>query len=116
MLRTIDLLHYFPPFVQEYREIKHIMSAEEPEFQLVADESEILKNNQFIETCNEVGIARFEKILHITPSPDDTLESRRSRVLIRWNDAVPYTWKIFLQKEAIHLFLYLNQNKRLANA
>ncbi len=98
MVRDIDLLHYLPPFVQEYREMQKVMKAEEPEFQLVADESEVLKNNQFIETCNEVGIARFEKILHITPSSEDTLESRKSRVLIRWNDAVPYTWKVFLMK------------------
>lgn len=98
MLRTIDLLHYLPPFVQEYREIKHIMSAEEPEFQLVADESEVIKNNQFITTCDEDGIAAFERILGITPTAEDTLQSRISRVLIRWNDAVPYTWKVFLQK------------------
>ena len=98
MVRDIDLLHYLPPFVQEYREMQKVMKAEEPEFQLVADESEVLKNNQFIETCNEVGIARFEKILHITPSSEDTLDSRKSRVKIRWNDAVPYTWNVFLMK------------------
>lgn len=98
MIRDINLLHYLPLFVQEYREIKQIMQAEEPEFQLVADESEVVKNNQFITTCDENGIARFEKILHITPTAEDTLQSRISRVLIRWNDAVPYTWKIFLQK------------------
>ena len=98
MVREIDLLHYLPLFVQEYREMQHIMSAEEPEFQLVADESEVLKNNQFILTCNEVGIARFERILHIIPTSEDTLASRISRVLVRWNDSVPYTWKVFLQK------------------
>lgn len=98
MVRDINLIHYLPLFVQEYREIKHIMDAENPEFQLVADESEVLKNNQFITTCDENGIARFEKILGITPTAEDTLASRVSRVLIRWNDAVPYTWKIFLQK------------------
>lgn len=98
MIREIDLIHYLPLFIAEYREIQHIMDTENPEFQLVADESEIIKNNQFIITCNETGIARFEKILKITPSAEDTLESRISRVLIRWNDVVPYTWKVFLQK------------------
>lgn len=98
MVREIDLLHYLPLFVQEYKEIQKIMKAEEPEFQLVADESEVLKNNQFISTCDETGIARYEKILHITPTSEDTLESRKSRVIVRWNDAVPYTWKVFMQK------------------
>ncbi len=98
MHRDIDLIRYLPLFVQEYREIRHITDAENPEFQLLASESETIKNNQFIITCDEVGIARFERILKIKPTPEDTLESRISRVLVRWNDVVPYTWKVFLQK------------------
>ena len=98
MVRTIDLLHYLPLFVQEYKEMQNIMSAENPEFQLLADESEVIKDNQFIMTCDENGISRFEKILKITPTSDDTLESRISRVLIRWNDVIPYTWNVLLQK------------------
>lgn len=98
MLREVNLIEHLPLFIQVYREIGHIMTAENPEFQLLADESEKIKDNQFITTCNLEGIARFEKLLHIAPSPDDTLESRISRVLIRWNDIVPYTWKVFLRK------------------
>ena len=98
MIREIKLLQYLPPFVQEYREMQKIMEAEEPEFQLVADESEVLKNNQFISTCDETGIARFESLLHITPSADDSLQARISRVITRWNSSIPYTYKALLQK------------------
>lgn len=98
MLRTVDLIHYLPPFIQEYREMQHIMTAENPEFKLLADESERIKDNQYIISCDEYGISQFERILKITPTSEDTLESRISRVLIRWNDVVPYTWKVFLQK------------------
>ncbi|MBQ4541671.1 MAG: DUF2313 domain-containing protein [Clostridia bacterium] len=98
MVRDVNLIEHLPLFIQVYREIHLIMSAENPEFQLLADESERIKNNQFIQTCDLEGIARFEKILHISPSSDDTLESRISRVMIRWNDIVPYTWKVFLTK------------------
>lgn len=98
MLREVNLIGYLPQFVQEYREIQHIMKAENPEIQKTEDETEIIKNNQFILSCNIVGIQRFEKLLGITPSAEDTLESRISRVMIRWNDAVPYTYRVLLQK------------------
>lgn len=98
MIKEVNLIEHLPLFIQVYREISHIMNAENPEFQLLCDESERLKNNQFIQSCDLEGIARFEKLLNITHSPDDTLESRISRVLVRWNDVVPYTWKVFLNK------------------
>ncbi|MFC4355298.1 putative phage tail protein [Chryseomicrobium palamuruense] len=98
MLRDIRLLDYLPPYVQDYREIREIMNTENPEFQLVADESERILNNQFILTSDEVGIVRFERLLKIFPSPDDTLKSRISRVMARWNDVVPYTYKALIEK------------------
>ena len=91
MIRDVKLLGHLPPFIQEYLEIREIMKTENPEFQLVEDESEIIKNNQFIQSCNLTGISKFEKLIGIVPSADDTLESRINRVLVRWNDTVPYT-------------------------
>lgn len=98
MLREVKLIEHLPLFIQEYREIKHIMTAENPEFQLICDESERIKNNQFIQSCDLNGIARFEKILKITPSDGETLQLRISRVLAKWNDAIPYTWKTLIDK------------------
>ena len=98
MIRDVNLLGHLPPFIQEYLEIREIMKTENPEFQLVEDESEIIKNNQFIQSCNLTGISKFENLIGIIPSSDDTLESRINRVLVRWNDTVPYTWKTLLNK------------------
>ena len=98
IIKDVNLIAYLPLFIQEYREMQQIMSAENPEFILTAEETQVIKDNQYIISCDEVGIARFERILKITPTSEDTLESRISRVLIRWNDVVPYTWKVFLQK------------------
>ena len=98
MIRDVNLLGHLPPFIQEYMEIREIMKTENPEFQLMEDESEIIKNNQFIQTCNLTGISKFESLIGIIPSSDDTLESRINRVLVRWNDTVPYTWKTLLNK------------------
>lgn len=96
--REINLKGYIPFFMREYGEIKELLESENPEFQLQWDESERLKDNLFILTCDEDGITRFEKMLHITPNPDDSLQARISRVITRWNDALPYTYKSLLQK------------------
>ena len=98
MVREVSLLLYLPQFIQEYKEIKHIMNVENPEIQSLEDETEFLKDNQFILYCNEDGISRFEKLLGIKASADDTLKSRISRVTVRWNDTIPYTWKVLMQK------------------
>ena len=98
MSREINLIDYLPPFLQGYREMQAIMTAENPEFQAVSDEGQVVLDNTFILHCNEDGIARFENMLGIYPLPTDTFESRQSRILTRWNDAVPYTLKSFLSK------------------
>ena len=98
MIREVNLLSFLPEFVQEYREIKHIMNSEQPEIQKLEDETEIIKNNQFILSCDIDGIARFENLLGITPKPDDTMDARKSRVITRWNDSIPYTYKGLKEK------------------
>ena len=98
MRREVNLLEYLPEFLREYREFQYIAEAEKPEFEKCWDEIERSINNQFISTADSDGISRFEKMLKITPEENDNIESRRSRVLARWNDTIPYTWKIFLRK------------------
>ena len=98
MSREIVLIDYLPPFLQGYREIQAIMTAENPEFQAVSDEGQVVLDNTFIMYCSEKGIARFEKMLGIYPLPTDTLDSRRSRVLTRWNEQLPYTMRTLKQQ------------------
>ena len=98
MSREINLIDYLPPFLQGYREMQAIMTAENPEFQAISDEGQVVLDNTFIMHCDERGIARLESMLGIYPLPTDTLESRKLRVLTRWNDAVPYTLKAFISK------------------
>ena len=98
MIREVDLVSYLPPFIAEYKETNLTLTAENPEFVLVWRAADRTLKNEFIATADEYGIGKFEKILRIFPSRDDTLESRRSRVRSRWFTTLPYTWRMFLQK------------------
>lgn len=100
MIREVDLVSYLPPYLPEYKEMAVTLEAENPEFILVWNAADKVLKNMFIETADEYGISRFEKMLNILPSVEDTLESRRSRVQARWFNMIPYTLKAFIAKLA----------------
>lgn len=96
--RIVNLVSYLPHFLAEYKEINITLTAENPEFQITWDAAKKVLYNEFIETADEYGISRFENLLKILPSKEDTLESRRSRVRVRWFSFLPYTWRVFIKK------------------
>ncbi|MEG2434073.1 MAG: putative phage tail protein, partial [Acinetobacter sp.] len=98
MIREVDLVSYFPQFLQEYKEQNSALTAENPEFTIIWDATDRVLKNEFISTADEYGISRFEKILDILPYAEDTLESRRARVQSRWFTSIPYTIKSLLAK------------------
>lgn len=98
MNRQVDLLSYLPPFLQEFKENRETLNAENPEFILVWNGADRVLKNEFIETADEYGISRFEQILKISPLKTDTLEIRRRRVMLRWLDRIPYTLRAFLER------------------
>lgn len=67
-------------------------------FNTLETEFNNLMSDQFIETATETGIARREALLDITPFGDDTLETRRFRVGVLWNNSIPYTEKMLISK------------------
>lgn len=98
MMKEVDLVSYLPPFLAEFKEISVALEAENPEFVLVWNAADRVLYNEFIATADEYGISRFEKILNILPSREDTLESRRARVQARWFSTIPYTMKTFFAR------------------
>lgn len=98
MIREVDLVSYLPEFMQGYKEPVAALKAEDPEFTIVWKGTDKILYNHFISTADEYGIRRFEKLLNISPSDEDTLESRRSRCQSKWFNRVPYSMRVFLQK------------------
>lgn len=98
MKRQVDIIQYLPEFIREYNEIKRLTNAENPEFQFAVNTAENIKNNMFIEDCDEKGIERFEKLTGIIPDPLDSLDVRKKRVMTHWNDITPYTLKVLINR------------------
>ena len=98
MIRDVDLVSYLPQFMMEYKEPVAALDAENPEFILVWQAKERVLYNRFIETADEYGISRYESMLGIFPSAEDTLESRRSRVRSLWFNTIPYTMQTLIRK------------------
>ncbi|MEY8428714.1 putative phage tail protein [Lachnospiraceae bacterium 46-15] len=92
------LIEYLPQLMQGFAEMKEIMSAEDKEIDRIEANVQRALDNAFIEDCDEYGIRKYETLLGIMPSTEDTLESRKSKVLIRWNAYVPYTYKVLVRK------------------
>lgn len=88
--RGLDLLSYLPGFLSDYRELKEIFSAEEPELYDLRNAVRAAREAGFIAHCSEKQLERFEKMLGIF-NIDEDISVRRQRVLIRWNEAPPYT-------------------------
>ncbi len=85
-----DLIDYLPEYLKGFREIREIMRTETIELQKFCERHEQYADDCFPVTCGERGAARLERMLGILPPPNDSLESRRFRILSRWNLAPPY--------------------------
>lgn len=96
MMREVDLLMYLPSVMKRYSEMQKIMDTENPEFNLLWDADELIRQNLYIVTAQEEGLRRYEKILGVNPSPDDDFETRRIRIITRWNDFRPYTMRYLM--------------------
>ena len=101
MARIIDLKALLPQLMTEYTELEGIMTVESTELNNVEAEHEALVNNRYIHTCNEDGIKRFEHIMSIVPNSNDTLEDRQFRCISKWNQTIPYNYKVLDEKLAL---------------
>ncbi|RHU07193.1 MULTISPECIES: putative phage tail protein [Erysipelotrichaceae] len=98
MVRKIDIIQYLPPFMREYLQLKLITDAENKVLQDGLNQLKKIDDNQYITTADSVGLKRFEVMLGITNTPGESIESRRKKILSKWNDQETYTYALFLKK------------------
>lgn len=85
------LINYLPPFLQDFRELSHIMGTEQVEIDSLNKEGENALADQFIMDLTINGAKRWESMLGISPKDTDTLKERRFRILTKQSTEVPYT-------------------------
>lgn len=91
MARDVKVLDYLPPVFHEVKEMIEIAKVENPVLGELWQEIENALLDQFILTATERGIKRYEDMLHINVMATDDLETRRFRLLARFNEQAPYT-------------------------
>ena len=73
-------MEYLPSFMQEFREIKAIMSALQPELDLLAERCDQILDDAYIDTAGASAMERYENMLKIQRIEFSTSESRRKAI------------------------------------
>ena len=90
MSRLDEMLGFLPEFLRDFRELREIIIAEEPEFDMLVENLENTLNSMFIETATEMGLEKYEKLLNIKPISTN-IEERRANVMALWFSNMPFT-------------------------
>lgn len=88
-----QLIEYLPYVVRTYDIFQGIAEGEQPEFDMAWYNTDILRDEQYIFTAEDIGLRRWERILGILPKDTDTVAYRRDRIISRLNEELPYTLK-----------------------
>lgn len=92
------LIDYLPEVIAEVKDYQELMRTEQVEIESLWNKVRQGLDNQFIDSTDENGIARYELMLNIKPKATDDLELRRFRVLSRYNEQLPYTYAKMLEQ------------------
>ena len=85
------LIKYLPDFMQSFKQLQELTKVEDSFLNNLKENVNLSLKNTFILDADELAISHFEKIVGITPSFNDNLETRRLNVFTRFNQKLPYT-------------------------
>ena len=93
----MKLKDYWPRCLQDLVEFQQIANAEQPEFETALGDVRTAADDFFLATLSEYGCQRWEAIMGLHTADGDTLEARRERILIKYLDQLPYTYRTLLK-------------------
>lgn len=94
MDKILDPREHLPHYYKDIREIDIIANAIIYILSNLDREMQTILANNFIQTANEAGIAKYEKILGINVDPTIDLETRRQRVLSKMAASTVFTLRV----------------------
>lgn len=92
------LIDYLPRFMQNFSELKELLNAANDETDRIGRCIGDLLDEAFISDCTEYGLRKYENLLHIIPDENEPVETRKMRVLVRWYDYAPYTYRVLVNR------------------
>ena len=91
------LIEYLPPFLAEYREYQRLFSVLWDEISensnSVLNRTDRALQDTFISEASLEGIRHWEKMLHIVPNAEETLDERREAIRIKMAGRRPFTFR-----------------------
>lgn len=97
MAREVDIIQYWPQVLLDIKEMLAIAKVENPTLSALWDLIEQKLNDQFILTASADGATRYEQMLNIHPFDTDTIETRRFRILTRYQEQAPYSEEVLIR-------------------
>jgi hypothetical protein len=87
----VELLQKLPRYHRNIYEFQQISKADTPELKLLLKHIDTILSNWFIDTADDYGISRLEKIAGIIPNSSVDLELRKFNLLLKMSEKLPYT-------------------------
>lgn len=83
---------YVPDVYKGVKEMDELVKAEDHNWDILISLVDKEYARFYIQTSDEIGVERFERVMEITADPSiETLEFRKERLLARSNSTLPYT-------------------------
>ena len=89
--REVRVQRYYPNVIANADEFKQLAILENEEFKSIWEVLFKWFKNKFVYEADLQGIQRWEEMLKIIPKSKETLEDRRSNILVKINSMLPYT-------------------------
>lgn len=89
--REVRVQRYYPNVIANADEFKQLAILENEEFKFIWEVLFKWFKNKFVYEADLQGIQRWEEMLKIIPKSKETLEDRRSNILVKINSILPYT-------------------------
>ena len=96
-----ELISYLPEVLCDVREFHLICAAGDEELSALRGELTDIIADNFIATLTERGCERWEHMMGISPKATDDLAVRRFRILSKFNEELPYTFRGLLRQLSV---------------
>ena len=91
----IDTIRYFPQHVANIEEFKRIAAVYDKKLQVVWDDLSQMQTNKRFDDMDEEECSKWEQMLKIKITGEETLGDRRRNIKGIWASGLPYTAKKF---------------------